>query len=285
MPFGIDTGGIPVGRILRPIANSLQDPASQCINAQCPNWWKEGCGLSPLCGVCADGLELINPVMSWFANAIWIMGSPLAFPCIFCFSSDPHTDESSGYDISMLQACYTHPCVCCCSSLCLPCGQWYNRYKVLGGDMSKYKLWQGYHDGPHCCARRCPSSPCIVIESGTYGEQDCPRAFLCLEVCCLGGFYSTCCAFDVSRRYQRDERGLLLDPTEARQQRCIQYFSKIMHHCFKLGCCFCIGSCCVGLCAPDSSDAQDCASQGKRASQNCCRIAHTLWKVKYIDLL
>jgi hypothetical protein len=148
---------------------------------------------------------------------------------------------------------------------------------VLGGDMTKYKLWQGFHDGPHCCARRCPGAP-IVIESGTYGEQDCPNAFLCLEVCCLGGFYSVCCAFDVTRRYQREERGLSLDPTEARQQHCISFFSQIMHQCFKLGCCLCLSSCCIGLCAPDSAGAQDCAGQGGRAARSCCRIAHTIWK-------
>lgn len=279
MPFGFNTGGIPIQRIVRPIANALENPASDFVNETCPECWKEGCGISPLFGACADGLELINPVMGRFANLIWILGSPFAFPCIFCFPSDPHTNESSGYDMSMLEACYKKPCTCCLSTLCLPCGQWYARYRVLDGDMTKYKLWQGYHDGPHCCARRCPGkSPCIVIESGTYGEQDCPKTFLCLEICCLGGLYSICCAFDVSRKYQRDERGLLLDPTEARQQRCIQFFSKIMHQCFKLGCCFCIGSCCVGLCAPDSDEAQDCAGQGKRASRSCCRIAHTIWK-------
>jgi len=276
MPWG--TGGVPVGRLLKPLRRAFENPASEFVEGSCPDCWKAGCGLSPLCGLCADGLELVNPCLGAVANAIWILGSPLAFPIIFCFSAFPHTDESSGYEISMLQACYKRPCACCWSTLCLPCGQWYARSVVLGGDWSKYKLWQGYHDGPHCCARRCPSSPCIVIESGTYGEQNCPRTFLCLEVCCLGGFYSVCCAFDVSRRYQRDEQGLLLDPTEARQQKCIRFFSKIMHRCFQLGCCVCVCSCCVGLCAPDSNEAQDCASQGQRASRNCCRIASTIWK-------
>ena len=78
--------------------------------------------------------------------------------------------------------------------------------------MSKYKLWQGYHDGPQCMARRCPGAP-ITIEAGTYGEQNCPEAFLCLEVWCAAGIWSMCCAFDVTRRMVREERGLGKDPT------------------------------------------------------------------------
>jgi len=143
--------------------------------------------------------------------------------------------------------------------------------------MTKYKLWQGYHDGPQCCARTCPGAP-ITIEAGTYGEQDCPNLFLCLEVGVLGGMCSACCAFDVSRRYQRDERGLKLDPTEARHHKCVGFFSNIMHSCRQMGMCLCISGCLVGTCAPDSAGGQDFAHEAKRASNACCRIAHTIWK-------
>lgn len=177
----------------------------------------------------------------------------------------------------MLEAPCRRPITCCWTSICFPCAQWHVRRQVLGGDMSKYKLWQGYHDGPHCCARRCPGAP-ITIEAGSYGEQDCPNCFLCLEVCVLGGMMSTCCAFDVSRRYQRTERGLGTDPTEHRQHECVAFFSRIMHHCFQLGCCCCATSCLVGVCAPDSSEAQNFAGQTGRAARACCRIAHILWK-------
>jgi hypothetical protein len=94
----------------------------------------------------------------------------------------------------------------------------------------------------------------------------------------LGGIYSTCCAFDVSRRYQRDERGLALDPTEHRQQKCIHFFSQIMHTCFQIGCCFCATSWVVKVCATDSGPAQECAGDCGRAARACCRIVHILWK-------
>jgi hypothetical protein len=138
-------------------------------------------------------------------------------------------------------------------------------------------LNRGYHDGPQCFARTCPSAP-ITIEAGTYGEQDCPNLFLCLEVTVLGGCYSSCCAFDVSRRYQRAERGLSIDPTEHRQSKCIQFFSRIMNNCFKLGCCMCVSSCLLKVCAPDSAGAQELSGETGRAARACCRIAHTLWK-------
>ena len=249
---------------------------SGTVETVCPDCWLGGCGLNGVFGVCADGLEIITPFVEALSSAIWCFGSPLAFPFIFLFPSDPHTNETSGYDISMLRAPLRRPLSCCLSTICFPCGQWYVRRKVLGGDMTKYKLWQGYHDGPQCCARRCPGA-FITIESGTYGEQDCPNMFLCLEVWVLGGLCSTCCAFDVSRRYQREERGLNVDPTEARQDRCIDFFSHIMHACFQAGLCCCLTSCCMAVCAPDSEGAQECAGEAGRASRACCQIARTLW--------
>jgi hypothetical protein len=247
------------------------------VDSCCPDWWKNGCGLNGVFGTCANCLEVTNPILQQVGDAIWIFGSPIAFLCIFCFPSDPYTDESSGYAVSMLEAPCRRPITCCFATVCVPCAQWHVRRQVLGGDMTKYKLWQGYHDGPQCFARACPGAP-VTITAGTYGEEKCPNAFLCLEVCCLAGIYSTCCAFDVSRRYQREERGLSIDPTEQRQRRCIQFFSTIMHSCFQLGCCFCATSCLVGICAPDSSGAQNCAGEAGRAARSCCRIAQTLWK-------
>jgi len=256
----------------------VPDFVHDAVDGACPSWWKQGCGCNACFGATADVLETVTPAVEAVGNCIWIFGSPLAFPLIFCFAAAPHTRESSGYEMSMLEAPCRRPCTCCAASCCIPCAQHYVRRKVLGGDMTKYKLWQGYHDGDHCFRRVCPSNPCIHIEAGTYGEQDCPNTFLCLEICCLGGIYSTCCAFDVSRRYQRDERGLGIDPTEHRQKSCIQFFSRIMHHCFKLGCCLCCTGCVVGVCAPDSAGAQDFAGEAGRAARACCRIAHTLWK-------
>ena len=256
----------------------VPDFLTGCVNDACPSWWKQGCGCNACFGTIADGLEMVTPVVEQIGTCIWILGSPLAFPLIFCFPAEPHTKESSGYAISMMEAPCRRPCTCCLATLCVPCAQWHVRRQVLGGDMTKYKLWQGQHDGPHCFARVCPKNPCIHIKSGTYGEEKCPNTFLCLEVCLLGGIYSTCCAFDVSRRYQREERGLGMDPTEHRQHGCVQFFSQIMHSCFKIGCCLYCTGCWVGICAPDSSGAQEFSGEAGRAARACCRIAHTIWK-------
>ncbi len=121
----------------------VPDFVTDGVDTVCPECWKNGCGLDGCFGVCADGLEVVNPVVEQIGSLIWIFGSPLAFPCIFCFSPEPHTDESSGYEISMLQAPCKRPFTCCFATFCLPCCQWYNRRKVLGNDMTKYKLWQG----------------------------------------------------------------------------------------------------------------------------------------------
>ena len=63
--------------------------AQGCVNATCCDCWTEGCGLDGAFGQCADCLEAVNPCMEYFADAIWILGSPLAFPCIFFFSQNP----------------------------------------------------------------------------------------------------------------------------------------------------------------------------------------------------
>lgn len=168
----------------------------EIVNNNCPQFVQDGCGLDPCCGACAQCLETVTPAVEWFSDMIWIFGSPLAFPIIFCF--DPETNDSGGWQISMLQSPTRRPLECCLSTLCCPCAQWYLRYKALGGDMTKYKLWQGRHDGPQCCARRCEGAP-ITIQSGTYGEQNCPHAFLCLEVTCLAGMWSICCAHGKSK--------------------------------------------------------------------------------------
>ena len=51
-----------------------------------------------------------------------------------------------------------------------------------------------------------------------------------------------------------------------------------MHTCLQLGCCFCATSCLVKVCATDSSQAQECAGEFRRAGRACCRIAHIIWK-------
>lgn len=253
------------------------DFVKDAISETCPECWLEGCGCDSCFSLCADCLEAMSPFVESCASTIWCLGSPLAFPFVFCFDSDPHTNESSGWSISMLQAPFRRPLECCCATICLPCGQWHVRRKALGGDMGKYKLWQGYHDGPQCCARSCPGAP-VTIRSGSYGEQECPNAFLCLEVWCLGGVCSPFCAFDVSRRLMKDERGLDTDPTEARQEKCADFFGQIMSSCWQMACCVGCSGCLVGLCAQESEGAQECSGEAGRASRACCSIARTLWR-------
>jgi hypothetical protein len=151
------------------------------------------------------------------------------------------------------------------------------RKQLLGGDMSKYKLWQGYHDGPRCFATKCPGAP-ITIESGSYGESQCPNAFLAAEVCCLGCAWSVCCSFDVNRRMIKEQRNLGTDPLENRVNNCVEFFSTLASTLCLCGICTHCASCCVGLCAPDSSGAQECSGEGGRAARACGSCAHTCWR-------
>jgi hypothetical protein len=247
----------------------------------CCDCWTEGCGCDGCFGCVADGLEAVNPAMEYVADLIWVCGSPLAFPLVFCFDSGPPTDPpGGGWQLPMIETPLRRPIQCCLFTTCCPCGQWYMRYRLLGGDMTKYKLWQGYHDGPHCCARRCPGAPC-TIASGTYGEEKCPHAFLGAEVCCLAGAWSVCCSFDVNRRMIKTERNLGDDPTEVRVNKCIDFFSRLASQCFMLSCCVCVASCLVGCCAPGSEGAQDCSEQGQRAGGACRSCAMTCWRGIY----
>ncbi|KAL3781932.1 hypothetical protein HJC23_011437 [Cyclotella cryptica] len=254
----------------------------------CPDFWTQGCGpLDSVFSATADVLECISPFAESIAAAIWCCGSPVAFPLIYCFPPDPHTDETSGWEVSMQRAPAREPLMCCFSMICFPCGQFIVRRRALGGDMSRYKLWQGYHDGPHCLARHCDGAP-ITIESGTYEEHRCPNVFLCLEVTVLGGPCSSCCAFDASRRLMKEERDLGTDPTEARQEKCMEFTGDVANSISRWACCIQCAGCCVGCCATDSDGAQECSAEAKRASRACWSIAHTLykgmWAVKIIAI-
>jgi hypothetical protein len=131
--------------------------------------------------------------------------------------------------------------------------------------------------GPHCFARRCPGAPC-TIQSGTYGEENCPNCFLCLEVWLLAGMWSVCCAFNVNRRMIKEQRHLGNDPTENRMNNCVGFFSRLAQQCCMLGCCVGITACCVGCCAPDSAGAQQCSGEAGRAGSECRQCAMTCWR-------
>jgi hypothetical protein len=249
-----------------------------CMAGVCCQCWNEGCGLNGCFGHVADCLEAVNPVMEYIADVIWCMGSPLAFPLVFLFDDGPPTEPpGGGWQLPMMQTPLRVPLRCCMFTLCAPCGQWLMRRRLLDGDMTKYKLWQGYHDGPHCLAPHCPGAPC-TIESGTYGEDRCPEAFLCAEVWCLGGCWSVCCAFDVNRRMIKEYRNLGEDPTEVRVDRCIGFFSALASQLCMLGCCVCLTSRLIGCCASGSEGAQECSEQGQRAASACHSCAMTCWR-------
>lgn len=179
--------------------------------------------------------------------------------------------------MAMIATPVRSPLRCCFYTACAPIGQWHMRRQLLGGDMSKYKLWQGYHDGPVCLARRCPGAP-FTIKSGTYGESQCPNAFLCAEVWFLGCAWSVCCSHDVNRRMIKEERRLGNDPLENRVNHCVGFFSSLANQLCMCGFCVHVASCCVGLCAPDSGGAQECSGEGGRAANACMSCAHTCWK-------
>lgn len=95
------------------------------VDAICPDCWTGGCGCDQCFGSCANVLEGITPVVEQLGDCIWILGSPLAFPCIFFFAAAPHTNESSGYEMGMLQTPCHQPCTCLLATLCVPCCQWH----------------------------------------------------------------------------------------------------------------------------------------------------------------
>ncbi|KAJ1636735.1 hypothetical protein T492DRAFT_364202 [Pavlovales sp. CCMP2436] len=130
--------------------------------------------------------------------------SPCAFPLVFCFSAgSEEPPDSGGWAVSVLRAPLARPLWCIPTCLLPCCGaQYFVRRRVLGGDMSRYKLFQGRHDGPHCLARCSPSLPFTLL-AGTHGEAQCPHAFLCAESCLC-----SVCAFYASRDMMRSERRL-----------------------------------------------------------------------------
>lgn len=282
-----DRASSPPACKTKEMASGIPSP-EDVVRSACPDCWVEGCGpCNEIMGGCANAIEIVTPCLESISSAIWCLGSPLAFPLIFCFDSGEHTHESSGWKVSMLGAPCVRPLECCFATLCLPCGQWYVRYRALESDLSRYKLWQGYHDGPHCFARSCPGAP-ITITSGEYGESECPGLFLCLEVWILGGPCSSCCAFDVSRRLMRDERGLGMDPTEARQEKCVDFFYVCFRNITMIACCVRCAGCLAGCCAPDSEGAQEFSDAAGDGAGACWKIARTIhrgiWSVRILAI-
>eukprot|EP00035_Acanthoeca_spectabilis_P021593 m.439054 g.439054 ORF g.439054 m.439054 type:complete len:504 (+) comp18327_c0_seq1:128-1639(+) len=232
------------------------------------------CGATNACICIANVLDVVSGPIERFADAIWILGSPLAFGCVFCFPNDnPPYDESqypNQWDHFMVYAPCQHCCYCCTSYICMPCALFNLRKRLLDNDMSRYTCCQGFYDGPYCCAAFCPGQP-FTLKAGTHGEKDNPNLCLCLEThCCL------CCSFYASRHFMREERAYAMDPTEIRVERCVAFFHEIAHFCWCLGCCFWCGGCLL-KCINPGDGADELGAASMRAGNACMRIARIIW--------
>jgi len=205
-------------------------------------------------------MDCIAPFAELLGKIVGCFASPCAWPLVYCFQADG--DLGRPWDVQMEYAPCKQPHVCCCSMCCVWCMQFEVRRMVLDKDMSKYKLFQGYYDGPYGCARWKPSLP-FTLTAGTYGDAGSPL-FLALEVC-LCPF----CAFDVSREYQREDRALGYDPTEIRVDKCLEFFRCIAELC--LCCGFCVA--CVGCCAGCCLGEKDVEQSSYRLGGACLNIA------------
>ena len=229
------------------------------------------------CELCSHRLDQISPCLESVAAAMWFCAGPCAFPLVFLFPDQPAAAGAT-WRVPMVEAPMKQPLVCA-GAACVPCAQYYVRLRVLDGDISKYKLFQGRADGPHCCAHIWPSAP-ITIKSGTYGDSG-SSAWLCAESCLC-----PCCAFEVSRAVMKQERGLADDPTEVRYRHCQHFFGMAAASCAQLGCCVKCMGCLVGCCAPENAGAQSLEDSAYRAGNGCLRIAHLLhrglWAVRLV---
>eukprot|EP00041_Stephanoeca_diplocostata_P016902 m.335127 g.335127 ORF g.335127 m.335127 type:complete len:522 (+) comp20523_c0_seq3:207-1772(+) len=287
------------------MANAVQQGVSLAQQFDCPdikdciecNCIDEICSSGGFCGSCreichsiggaqclvagcaclADRLDDFSGCAERAADVLWIFGSPLAFPFVFCFPKDPPPYNEAEYpnkwDHFMIHEPCQNPCECCFGYLCLPCGQYRLRSKILEGDMTKYKCCQGYYDGRYCLAAACPDRGLpFEWKSGTYGEEKTPRACLCLEstVCCL-------CAFHASRWLLRDDRALAMDPTEIRVERCIDFFHWVAQFCWCCGMCVWCAGCCMICLNPGSAEVENLGEASQRAGSACIRIGRIIW--------
>jgi len=229
------------------------------------------CSVCEGCNVCegavgsgldtaADCMDALSPFMELLGKVISLAASPCCWPIVYCFEAEG--DLGPPWDVKMEWAPLKKPIVCCCSLCCVHCTQAYVRYIVLDKDMSKYKCFQGYADGPYCCAVCKPGLPC-TFTAGTYGDAGNPFC-LCLEVCCC-----PFCAFDASREYQRADRHLGYDPTEIRVDKCLEFFGCCAECCICCGCCLkccgCLAGCCLG--------EEDFSESSERLGNACHLVA------------
>lgn len=250
-------------------ATDLREQIAQCCpctTGGCLDFFDQGVDAA------MPGLELIGSIAGCVA-------SPCAFPLVFLFPADRHvggggdaaTADGGGWVVSMLRAPLARPLCCCVACVLPPLGQYLVRLRALDGDMSRYSLFQGRFDGPHCLAACNPSLP-FTLRAGSHGEQRCPQAYLCAEASCC-----TVCAFYASRGLMRDERGLGWDPTEVRVENCLFVFGQLASSCAACGCALqCVG-CLLQCCAPPG-ELRDAGADCSRLGGACSRIAGAIFR-------
>jgi len=223
---------------------------------------------------CADNLigcmDFCEMSAACLSKTFGIFASPCAFPCIYCFDSEDPDNVGRDWAISMEMAPTVAPFICCCT-MCMPCCmQWYVRRKVLNHDMTRYKCCQGIMDGPYCLAACNPSLP-FTFTAGTYGESNCPVAYLCcVAFCCVF------LAFEASRLTLRQELGLRMDPSEVRMHKCVEFWHNIA------ACCFC-GGCCLQLCGCCCTcwGNGEVGASADQLGEKCVHIAHQIMEGIY----
>ena len=133
-----------------------------------------------------------------------------------------HYKDSGGkFQTTMGNACFADCpttcvwCLCQSSFIFSGCTQYLLRSRVLDGDMSKYRCFQGQF------------TACCCIKAGTFGEESCPQLCLCCEACCCPGL-----ALSASRITVMDQYDLSSDPCDNRMIRfsnCCMMLSCVCH--------------------------------------------------------
>eukprot|EP00929_Paragymnodinium_shiwhaense_P102877 TRINITY_DN66104_c0_g1_i2.p1 TRINITY_DN66104_c0_g1~~TRINITY_DN66104_c0_g1_i2.p1 ORF type:complete len:317 (-),score=43.93 TRINITY_DN66104_c0_g1_i2:361-1311(-) len=230
----------------------------------------KGCADQSCMETTADIMDECSQFMELLGKIAGIFASPFAWCCVYLCPAD---EENPGrpWDVSMEGAICYNPHIFCCN-FCCPCLiQYYVRRKVLDGDMSRYICFQGRRDGNYCLAAMCPGKGLpFTFTAGTYGEQNCPDGYLCMEATCC-----TVCAFEVSREEQREPRLLQRDPTETRVDRCLDFWGSVADCLCCCACCLTCFSCCLKCCV-DSEGSDDLAESSQRLGNSCHRLAHAI---------
>lgn len=174
-----------------------------------------------------------------------------------------HYKDSGGvFQTPMSKACCAEcptTCVwCCCQSSFVfsSCTQYLVRSRVLDGDMSKYKCFQGQF------------TVCCCIKAGAFSEESCPECCMFCEALCCPGL-----ALSASRITVMDQYDLVSDPCDNRMIR----FSN---------CCMMLSCVCniLAIFIPALDDAAqiiDCIADVVYATVSGCMTAQVIHEINF----